>query len=323
MVLADGSARQSALQRTRRLDEWREAIRDNFVALDIAADRRAGGFDGTVRSTALGHLQVSEVRSTPQTCRRTAGLARADHAQYLQVGMLVRGGAVLEQDGRRAVLGAGDFAVYETDRPFRWDLTGGWELFVLTWPRATMDLTPGESAARTARRLDGRTGLTAIVGAMMRELVTAPPALSAAGAVRVADEVGRLLATAVTEEIAAPPGSGSARANADLVRRIDEHLAARLADPDLGPASVARAHHISTRQLHRLFAQQGDTVARRIHRLRLERCRRDLLDRARADQAITMIARHAGFTDPARFSRAFRAAYGLPPSEYRARYGSA
>ncbi|GAA1293658.1 hypothetical protein GCM10009634_47350 [Saccharothrix xinjiangensis] len=32
-----------------------------------------------------------------------------------------------------------------------------------------------------------------------------------------------------------------------------------------------------------------------------------------------VIALRRGFADPAHFTRAFRAAYGLPPGEYRAR----
>ncbi len=319
MVLPAGSAPgDAAVRSTRRFDEWREAIRHDFVALDMAPDRRAGGFSGALRSATIGHLQVSQVRSVSQVCRRTQALVRADGQEFLQVGMVTRGFGVLEQDGRRTVLAAGDFAIYETGREFSWTLGRTWELDVFTWPRAAVGLTPGESALATAVRMPGRGSLTGIVGGMLRGLL-GTPRLSPSGAVRVADEVGELVATLAIEQ-AQPSGPPEAPQLA-LLRQVREHIDAHLADPDLGPESIARAHFVSTRQLHRLFAPTGETVARCVTRLRLERCRRELADRRCAGDSVTDIARRWGFTDLAGFSRRFRAAYGCSPSDYRARLG--
>ncbi len=317
MVLAPGSA---PVQRaTRRYDEWRETLRHDFVALDVAPDRsRATSFAGSARSATLAHLQVSEVGSVAQSCRRTPQLAVHDDREYLQVGMLARGTAALEQDGRSTVLHPGDLALYETGRPFCWTFGGDWVLQVFTWPRDTLDLAASESASATARRFDGRSGLGRIVGGVLRDLVTNPPPLSAAGAVRLADEVGGLVVPLAGERTAGAPVAATARSRAQLREQIERHIAARLDDPDLGPASIAAAHFVSARQLHRLYAETGESVTRRIRRARLEHARRDLGDRRLADASITHVARRYGFTDLASFSRAFRAAYGISPSEYRA-----
>jgi len=322
VVLAAGSAPGDARVRaTRRFDEWRDAIRHDFVALDMAPDRRFGGFTGALHSATVGHLQVSRVRSVTQVARRTPGLARADAQEYLQIGVITRGVGVLEQDGRRTVLAAGDFAVYETGRPFTWNFHQHWELDVFTWPRASIGLTAAESAGATAVRMSGRHGLTGIVGDMLRGLLAAPPPLSPSGAVRVADQVGELVATLAIEhaQSSAPPDAPQ-RA---LLREVCAHIDARLADPDLDPDAIAAAHFVSTRQLHRLFAATGETVTRRIRRLRLERCRHELTDRRRGGDSVTDIARRWGFADLAGFSRAFRTAYGCSPSDYRARLGAA
>ncbi|MGW3513125.1 helix-turn-helix domain-containing protein [Streptomyces sp. NPDC000994] len=93
-----------------------------------------------------------------------------------------------------------------------------------------------------------------------------------------------------------------------------------LADPELSPATIAAAHNISLRSLHRLFGQDGATVAGWIRLRRLERCRRDLTDPLLCSRPVHAIAARWGFTDPAHFSRAFRAAYGTSPQEYRRRY---
>lgn len=295
---------------TDRLDVWRDLIREHFVALDIHADRDA--FAGAVRTSGIGHLKVASVRSGTQGCSRTPGLARRDPDAFLQVGLIARGAARVAQDGREAVLGPGDFAVYETDRPFHWGLRGDWELLVFTWPRAAIALGGGASQQLTARTLSGRDGLGAIVGRMLGDLVAAPPDLSAAGGVRLADEVAELVTTVAGEHLSPAPPTRTAD---DLLRRIDAYVLEHLADPDLGPTGIAAAHFVSTRHLHRLFAGREDTVTQRIQRLRLERCRRDLLD---PHVSVTDVSRRWGFTDLATFSRAFRATFGLSPSEWRA-----
>lgn len=302
---------------THRIERWRDLIREHFVALDIDAARDER-FRGAVASTGIGHLKVASVDSTAAEYRRTPGLARADHDAYLQVGLVTRGTAVLRQDGREALLRAGDYAVYETGRPFFWALCEDVGLSVYTWPRASIALQPAESQRLTARALGGAGGLGGIVGRMLAELVTAPPALSPAGAVRLAHEVGELVTTVAGEQ--AGPATPD-RAAADLLHAVDAYLAEHLADPDLHPASVARAHFVSTRHLHRLFAQRGTTVTQHVRHLRLERCRRELA--CGPDVPIFEIARRWGFADAATFSRAFRQAYGTTPSAYRNGHGAA
>lgn len=299
---------------TDRLDVWRDLIRENFVALDIHA-HRDDTFAGSVRSSELGHLKVASVESGPQGCSRTPGLARRDDDVYLQVGLLAFGSATLVQDRRDAVLRPGDFAVYETDRPFFWGFPGSWELLVFTWPRTSIALDDTASQLLTARTLSGHSGLGAIVGRMLSDLVAAPPELSAAGGIRLADQVADLVTTVACEQIRP---EAPTRATDDLLRRIDTHIVEHLADPELSPTSVAAAHFISTRHLHRLFAHRADTVAQQIQRMRLDRCRRELIDPRSDTRSITDISRRWGFPDLATFSRAFRTTYRMSPSDCRA-----
>ena len=157
---------------TTHLDRWKDLIRENFVALDIAADRDTAFFGG-VRSSLLAHLEVSDVHSITQDAIRTRGLARCDDTSYLQVGLVTEGTAVLRQDGRECGLDPGDFALYETSRPFAWGLRGSWRLFVYTWPRAAFLLQEDEAAKLTAHALPGTDGLSGIVSRTLRDLVTA------------------------------------------------------------------------------------------------------------------------------------------------------
>ncbi|MFF5564692.1 helix-turn-helix domain-containing protein [Streptomyces sp. NPDC012623] len=58
-------------------------------------------------------------------------------------------------------------------------------------------------------------------------------------------------------------------------------------------------------------------VSATIRHQRLERARHDLADPALRTVPVHGIAARWGFGHPAAFSRAFRAAYGVPPADYR------
>jgi AraC-like DNA-binding protein len=284
---------------TDRVEDWRDLIREHFVALDIATDRDPA-FEGAVRSTLLGHLSVASVDSTRQECVRTPGL-------------------VLQQDDREALLGPGGYALYETDRPFAWHFRGPWRLLVFTWPRDLVGLGRDASRAATARTLGGD-GLGAMVGRLLTDVVAAPPPLTAVGGARLADELGELVGTVAGEvlrrdEVLSPTGA------AELRHRVEAHVAEHLEDPGLGPESIARAHFVSTRQLHRAFAEGAETVSGLVRRRRLEHARRELLDPRLADLTVTEIALRCGFGDLAAFSRAFRTGFHEAPSTYRRRGG--
>ena len=304
---------------TDRVGRWRDLIHEHFVALDIAPDRDAT-FDGAVRSTLLGGLAAAVVDSTAQDCVRTPGLARRDPETYLQIGLVAHGTAVLHQDGREALLRPGAYAVYETDRPFTWHFDGRWRLLVFTWRREDVGLGADASRAVTARPLGGDR-LGAIVGRMLAEVVSAPPKVTDVGARRLGGELAELVGTVAGEalrrgEVLSPRGAAELRA------QVETYVAEHLEDPDLGPESIAREHFVSTRQLHRAFADASTTVSRLVRRRRLEHARRELVDPKRAEHSVTEVALRSGFSDLASFSRAFKDLYQEPPSTFRRRGGA-
>ncbi|MGY1636386.1 helix-turn-helix domain-containing protein [Geodermatophilus sp. SYSU D00742] len=301
--------------RSAGLRSWRDLLGEHFVDLDVSP-ATDGALAGEVRSRAVGSLQLSRVRSVDQLARRTAGLARADRRHFVQVGLLEQGAARLQQDGRDCRLDPGDYAVYVTDRPFAWELRAGpgapaWSLLVLTWCRPD----PAAPAhGLTARRMDGRHGLTGVLGRMLADLVRSDDAVDADPGDRLAGELLELVTTAAGGDRS--PG-GAARADRDLLAAVRAHVEEHLADPGLDPRSIAAAHFVSVRQLHRLFAGEEDTVARYVRRRRLERAREELARSGARELSLTALAHRCGFADPSVFGRAFRAAYGVTPSRYR------
>jgi AraC family transcriptional regulator len=99
-----------------------------------------------------------------------------------------------------------------------------------------------------------------------------------------------------------------------VVERVVDHLRTHLDDaPELG--ALASMANLSPYHFHRIFrGMAGETALEMLRRLRLERA----AWRLRTSQAsVTMIAFEAGFETHEAFTRAFRASFGAPPSEFR------
>ena len=84
---------------------------------------------------------------------------------------------------------------------------------------------------------------------------------------------------------------------------------------DIRIPELAKAEHLSVSRYNFLFKKQfGVSPSKYILRLRMN-CARDLL--SSTDLSIKQISLLSGYTDPHFFSKMFKAAVGLSPSEYR------
>ncbi|PXX71439.1 AraC family transcriptional regulator [Nocardia tenerifensis] len=303
-------------QRSRvdRFDSFRDAVSHTFVPLQV---ERVGAepFDGRLRSVALGALQVTEIGATPHLVRRTPALIARSDPECYKLGVQLRGHCLLTQDDRETHLGEGDFAIYDTSRPYSMAFDGPYRQLVLMLPRRLLCLPPDRIAAVTARRVPGDHGAGALLSMLLRELARHLDEVAGPAETRLADNIVDLLVTVLAGHLDLLAPQRAARR--PLTTQVMSYIEGHLGDGDLSPRRIATAHYISTRYLHKLFHEQSTTVAGWIRERRLESCRRDLRDPLHRDRSIATIAARWGFPDAAHFSRTFRAAYGVSPLEYR------
>jgi AraC-like DNA-binding protein len=100
-----------------------------------------------------------------------------------------------------------------------------------------------------------------------------------------------------------------------LLARAALHVLRNSTDGTYGPARLARDMGMSRRSLYTRLAAAGTTPGALIRRTRLDRAREDILQDRR--RPLLDIALANGFADGACLSRAFRIAYGHPPSDLR------
>jgi AraC-like DNA-binding protein len=309
-----------------RADDVPAAARREYVHEVVSAafgplDVRSG--DGNeppdqVRAADLGVVRVGELSaSRPGGADRRRRHIQMMDADLCKVDVVARGEVVVDQDGRQARLHPGDFAFVDLSRPAHW--TNGWStrIVAIAFPRKLLPLPPDDAAQLTAVGLTGDDGPGALFSSTARQLARQVDRLDPADGARVGTATLDLLTVALAGRLdrrGEVPADVSQRA---LLLRVRAFIEGRLADPELTPAAVARAHHVSLRFLYKLFEGESRSVAGLIKERRLERCRRDLLDPSLAAVPVSAIAARWGLTSAGLFSRAFRAAYGASPVEYR------
>ncbi|MCX4242432.1 AraC family transcriptional regulator [Paraliomyxa miuraensis] len=103
------------------------------------------------------------------------------------------------------------------------------------------------------------------------------------------------------------------------VNRVIDHIERHLGEP-LSLAALAEVAHLSRFHFHRIFgAVVGETLGAFVGRLRVERAAVMLVTNPRA--SITEIAIDCGFSSSATFARAFKDAFGMSATQWRASKG--
>ncbi|MBE0597151.1 MAG: helix-turn-helix domain-containing protein [Desulfuromonadales bacterium] len=305
----------------KRFAFWREAVCHRFAQVECSplSDRP---FAGEIATTRVREVTFSRVRGLEHKCDRTPLQIRQARDETVFINLQVSGRWWSTQDGREAVLEAGDFACFDSTRPFSGIQSRDFEQLVIHVPRDLWRRRIGPTERLTARAVRGDTRLGSLVSGGLRQLTSVAEEKAGEGSHHLVELLLALAATGWGELMEEQESCQSSGRSALLCRAkgvIEENLH----DPDLRPDQVARLLKISTRYLQELFRKENLTVNHWIWSRRLDRCRRDLADPLMAGRSVSQIAFQWGFSDFSHFSHRFKAAFAVPPSEFRRQQRSA
>jgi AraC-like DNA-binding protein len=292
-----------------RVGMWAERTSEALFPMTIrpVSDRP---FRARLVADDLGAVAVCRVTGDPNVCARTPRDIAAGDPEMLRVLVLRRGRTHVEQAGRSCTITDGDLVVYDSSRPFVVHAQRPFDLVLSGLPDAVLGGHGDRMRRLAATRIPAQSAMARLYGSFLGgvadELEDGLPAAAEADVADALVTLSRALGRA--DE----PSGGPVR-----LRTIQAYIDRHIDDPALTPAGIAAANFVSLRYLHRLFEAEGVSVSRWMRARRLEGCRRDLADPDLADQTIGAIAARWGWSDPARFSRRFREAYGCSPTDVR------
>lgn len=298
----------AALPAGERVEGWRDAVGATHVCFDVDVPRDAA-FRATITRRRFGELALVDCTVDPSSGRRGRRELAVDPG-WAGVLVIGSGRERVAQAGREIVLGPGDCIVWDGDLAVDYEVIEPLRKRTLMLPRERVLGLGGAMPAHIPSGSAHSRLLAGYLDMLARELddLDAPACAAAANA-----------ALELMRAAMAPGDRADLRTL--LLPEVRRWIEARLHDPRITPREIAGAHAISLRTLHALFEPTGESLGGFIRRRRLERARDELL--TRPDAAITQVAFRWGFRSAAHFSRAFRAEFGVSPSELRERHAPA
>jgi AraC-like DNA-binding protein len=263
----------------------------------------------------LGNVKIFSTWSSGLRLLRTPKQARQDAAPVVALSVQRLADARQEQLACERVVPPGDMLVMDLSAPYDYAWSGEGAVGCIQFPIDALGL-PVDVVRRAARQLP-RSPLYRLVTDHISHVtqdaarLSEHPAAATLGATST-ELAMALLASAAQDERYSRPVLAET-----LLTRIRAYVQRHLADPELGPPSIAAAHNISVRYLYKICSQADFSLEQWIIGQRLHGAREDLARPGSRQPSVTVIARQWGFRDPTHFSRRFRAEYGLSPREFR------
>lgn len=298
----------------RGFQRWRSCVADVFPPLRVSPTDRAP-FAGSIRSAGSGDLHVSRMASSPHLVeRRPEQISRSDES-YLKLSLHVSGRSLMIQDGHEIVLEPGDITLYDTSRPYTMVQERDFSMLVAMFPREAVRAVAPDAPALAGLKFDAGSGLASVVSGYLHTLDRNLDTLAGPAGARLSQAGLELIGSLLAMELGNAP---TIEPHAVMLRRIQGYIEQHLGDPGLSPGMIAAGHFISIRHLHGMFQAEGVSVASWIRARRLERCHQDLSDPLLVGRSVASIAARWGLLDAGHFSKLFRQAYGVSPTQFRA-----
>lgn len=299
----------------RRIEFWNEVVCNTFTPLTVNAPSEE--FQGRMRHLELADIRLAVADSTAAIVTHSRAQVSRCQDAYFMLHLQLSGHSFNQQTGREVTLSPGSLTLFDSTRPYSLAFSHPTSILVARIPRSLMREYVTCPEALTLIPLSASSPTVELAARFMRDLWRKSAAVSSQPAARHLNQGLMNLIAAAYASTGGAKVEGSPHAAVVRIRLL-EHIEANLRNPDLTPATIARMGHVSTRYLHLLFKQQGESVRRYVQRRRLEECARILRDGSRDSKSVTDIACEQGFNSTSQFCRAFREHYGVTPTDYRA-----
>lgn len=296
-----------------RAEAFYSAMMSASVPARVEHEDRRGAVHARMDFWQLGVPDLFRNEGSGIRLVRTPKHVRIGAPERLALAVQLTGVGAFAQAGHQQRVHTGELMLVDLTSPyeFAWSGHGASLAFQIDYNELGLSV-------ETVRAAAARLPSSPMYALVLQHLSALPPISDALQGTRSAPMLGAataqlvraLLASAADDDRHHRPAMAEV-----LLARITWYVRQHLADPHLTPARVASEHFISLRYLYKLFAGHGLSFEQWLITERLEAARRHLV--SAPDLPIAAVAAHWGFPDPSHFTRRFRQAYGVLPSEWR------
>jgi AraC family transcriptional activator of tynA and feaB len=296
-----------------RFDLWHDVACKSYAQHECASET-ASRFHGAISTAPLALSTLSVYENSAMHLWRTARQVQRSPSERIFVCLQLENFCRIEQFGREAILAPGDFCIVDTRWPYDFTYPKQSRQLVVNVPVTQLERRVGSTDTVTGLAIAADTGIGALASGFIRMLPEHANRLSERTQAQISTQVLDLVAMALAQRAELRPARlGSASTLALMRLRYEVEQA--LCDPDIKCQEVSKRAGVSFRYANALLAKEGTSLQRLIQMRRLEKCRIELAQPSH--RPIGDVAYAWGFSDLSHFSRAFKSAYGMSPSEYR------
>ena len=259
-------------------------------------------------------LRECELLSPCSTPARIYSAPDHANAGVLNLQVQHRGRSTNHTGGRTALLGEGDFVLYDPTKPLWLMFEEYTQAVVIRLPLATVEERMPHLRGQAGIAMSGRSGAGALFSNFLRQ---AWEELEQDDGGDWVDGLSDAIWPMIDMAYAAARPSIEPNRRDERRRALFDAVEAELTDPELDVHRLARRMGVSARYVQMLFAELGTTPRAFIQNRRLELAARRL-EREGGDVTVTDVAYDVGFNDLSSFCRAFRRRFETSPRNYRA-----
>lgn len=297
-----------------RFERWSEAFVQASGWPFPADPLDPARFQAKVTGALVGATPLLAQRASPYRLRFGKREISATQDRPTALLLLCQAGELLiEVNGERLRLRPGEMLLLDLAQPIVCHTLGESQTLKIPIDRGRIGPFRGPPLARHWRPGEG---LMPLVTAYVDALTRLPREELARHGALLSEQLHALVGSALLQDSPEPqalePHSLAAARLVWIERWLDDHYARA----NLTAEQAAQAAGISVRYLHRLFETRGTTFSASLQSRRLAAAKAALENPADT-RTLTVIAHDCGFCDGAHFSRVFRVAFGMAPSDYR------
>lgn len=291
---------------------WRDRV-GHVIDLNLTKEQVARPFAAAIDRYLVEDMVFTDCRCDGVNLHRTVARISTDAMRHYVFQVFIGGNAGLVEGRRRNPTPRhGGILLTDLGQPARLvrDPSHALSFFM---PRPLMDAVFPDAESAHGRIVEANTPMTMLAVEHVTVLARELPRMTPEQATPALREAIHLLVAAFRKAARLEGDARSATRNAMLARarRLIDHGAHQ---PDISPTGLLAAMNISRPSLYRLFEHEGGVHAY-IRKRKLRAAASELV--RFPNLPVIEIAYGLGFSSASDFTRAFRRAYGMSPSDLR------